>query len=408
MSVTTASPPRPAVVTGTTFSVLVALSFCHMLNDMGQSLLPAIYPLLKDNYHLDFGQVGLITLTLQITASLLQPLVGIYTDRRPQPYSLSVGMAFTLVGLLVLSRAANFPVLLAGAGLVGAGSSVFHPESARIARAASGGRHGLAQSVFQLGGNTGAAIGPLAAAFVVLPRGQGSLAWFSLAALTSIIVLACVGAWYQRRRAAAGPRAATAELPSHSRRVVRRGIAVLATLMFSKTLYSTSFATFYIFYLIQRFGISVGDAQLYLFIFLGASAAGTMVGGPVGDKFGRRYVIWFSILGTLPFAVGLPYVGLFWTAVLTIPIGLIISSANSAILVYAQELVPGRIGMVSGILFGFSFGLGGLGAAALGELADYTSIGLVYDVCAWLPMLGLLTWFLPDIERARLAARRRG
>lgn len=408
MSVTTASPSRPAVVTGATFSVLIALSFCHMLNDMGQSLLPAIYPMLKDNYHLDFGQVGLITLTLQITASMLQPLVGIYTDRRPQPYSLSVGMGFTLVGLLVLSRAGSFPVLLAGSALVGAGSSVFHPESARMARLASGGRHGMAQSLFQLGGNTGAALGPLAAAFVVLPRGQGSLAWFSLAALTSIIVLARVGAWYQHRRAAAGPRAAVAEAPAHPRRVVRTGITVLATLMFSKTLYTTSFSTFYIFYLIHRFGISVENAQLYLFLFLGASAAGTMVGGPVGDKYGRRYVIWFSILGTLPFAVGLPYVGLFWTAVLTIPIGLIISSANSAILVYAQELVPGRIGMVSGIFFGFSFGLGGLGAAALGEVADYTSIGLVYDICAWLPMIGLLTWFLPDIERARLAARQAG
>jgi FSR family fosmidomycin resistance protein-like MFS transporter len=406
MSVTTASPARPAVVTGTTFSVLVALGFCHMLNDMQQSLLTGIYPILKDAYHLDFGQIGMITLAFQVTASLLQPLVGMYADRHPQPYSLSVGMAFTLVGLLVLSRAGSYPALLAGAALVGTGSSVFHPESSRMARLASGGRYGLAQSMFQVGGNTGAALGPLLAAFVVLPHGQTSLAWFSLAALTAIIVLARVGAWYKRHRPAAGPRARGAVVSSHSKRVVITGIAVLATLMFSKTLYSASLGTFYIFYLIHRFGIPVQDAQIYLFVFLGASALGTLVGGPVGDRFGRRYVIWFSILGALPFAVALPHVGLFWTVALTIPIGLIISSAFSAILVYAQELLPGRIGMVSGIFFGFSFGLGGLGAAALGELADFTSIDLVYDIAAWLPALGLLTWFLPDIERARLAARR--
>ena len=408
MSVTAASPSRPAVFTGTTFSVLVALSFCHMLNDMQQSLLSAVYPILKDAYHLDFGQIGMITLAFQVTASLLQPLVGLYADRRPQPYSLSAGMSFTLVGLLVLAWAGSYPMLLIGAALVGTGSSVFHPEASRMARLASGGRHGMAQSLFQLGGNTGTALGPLLAAFVVLPRGQTSLAWFSLAALTAIIVLARVGAWYKRRVAATGPRGRGAELPRHSRRAVFTGITVLATLMFSKTFYTASLGTFYIFYLIHRFGISVQDAQVYLFIFLGASALGTMVGGPVGDQFGRRYVIWFSILGTLPFALALPHVGLVWTVALTIPIGLIISSANSAILVYAQELVPGRVGMVSGIFFGFSFGLGGLGAAALGELADFTSIGLVYDICAWLPMLGLLTWFLPDIERARLAALRGG
>jgi FSR family fosmidomycin resistance protein-like MFS transporter len=408
MSVTADSPSRTAVFTGTTFSVLVALSFCHMLNDMQQSLLSAVYPILKDAYHLDFGQIGMITLAFQVTASLLQPLVGLYADRRPQPYSLSAGMGFTLVGLLVLAWAGSYPMLLIGAALVGTGSSVFHPEASRMARLASGGRHGMAQSLFQLGGNTGTALGPLLAAFVVLPRGQTSLAWFSLAALTAIIVLARVGAWYKRRVAATGPRGHGANLPQHSRHAVITGITVLATLMFSKTFYTASLGTFYIFYLIHRFGVSVQDAQVYLFIFLGASALGTMVGGPVGDQFGRRYVIWFSILGTLPFALALPHVGLFWTVALTIPIGLIVSSANSAILVYAQELVPGRVGMVSGIFFGFSFGLGGLGAAALGELADFTSIDLVYDICAWLPMLGLLTWFLPDIERARLAALRGG
>jgi FSR family fosmidomycin resistance protein-like MFS transporter len=406
MSSTAVAPSRPAVATGTTFSVLLALGFCHMLNDMQQSLLSGIYPILKDSYHLDFGQIGMITLAFQVTASLLQPLVGLYTDRRPQPFSLSVGMSFTLVGLLVLSRAGSYPVLLAGAALVGTGSSVFHPESSRMARLASGGRYGLAQSVFQVGGNTGAALGPLLAAFVVLPYGQHSLAWFSLAALTAIVVLAGVGFWYRRARQGVGPRGYAAGLPRQPKPVVVAGLAVLATLMFSKTLYSASLGTFYIFYLIHRFAIPVQQAQIYLFVFFAASALGTLIGGPVGDKFGRRYVIWFSILGTLPFAVALPHVGLFWTVALSILIGLIISSAFSAILVYAQELLPGRIGMVSGIFFGASFGLAGLGAAALGALADLTSIDLVYGICAWLPALGLLTFFLPDIERSRLAARR--
>ena len=406
MSVTTASPARPAAVSGTTFSVLVALSFCHMLNDMQQSLLTGIYPILKETYHLDFGQIGMITLAFQVTASLLQPLVGMYADRHPQPFSLSVGMSFTLLGLLVLSQAGSFPALLAGAALVGTGSSVFHPESSRMARLASGGRYGLAQSMFQVGGNTGAAIGPLLAAFVVLPHGQGSLAWFSLAALTAIVVLARVGVWYQRRRPASGPRARSAERSSHPRRVVIVGVAVLAALMFSKTFYSASLGTFYIFYLIHRFAIPVQDAQICLCVFMAASALGTMVGGQLGDQFGRRYVIWFSILGTLPFALALPHVGLFWTVALSIVIGLIMSSAFSAILVYAQELLPGHVGMVSGIFFGFSFGLGGLGAAALGQLADHTSIDLVYEICAWLPLLGLFTWFLPDIEQKRLERRR--
>jgi FSR family fosmidomycin resistance protein-like MFS transporter len=396
---------RRQAVTGTAFSVLVALSFCHLLNDMQQSLLPAIYPILKDTYHLDFGQVGLITLTSQITASLLQPLFGLYIDRRPKPYSLSVGMGFTLVGLLVLSRAASFSLLLAGAGMVGIGSSVFHPESSRIARLASGGRHGLAQSVFQVGGNTGAALGPVLAALIVLPRGLPSLAWFSLAALTAIVVLAGVGFWYQHRGVAVRSPKSSTEVAKHQRRVVVIGMTVLATLMFSKTLYATSFSTFYIFYLMQKFGVSVRDAQFYLFAFLAATALGTVAGGPIGDRFGRRYVIWFSILGTLPFAALLPYSGLSATVVLTVII-LIISSVNAAILVYAQELVPGRVGTVSGIFFGFSFGLAGLGAAALGQVADFTSITWVYDFCAWLPALGLLTWLLPDIERPRLAALR--
>ncbi len=410
MSVTTAAPARPIIAAGTTFSVLVALSFCHMLNDVQQSLLPAIYPILKTAYNLDFGQIGLITLTFQLTASLLQPVVGLYTDRHPQPYSLAIGMSFTLLGLLILSQAGSYGVLLVGAALVGTGSSVFHPESSRMARLASGGRHGFAQSLFQLGGNFGTAAGPLLAAFVVLPHGQGSLAWFSLAALTAIIVLTNVGTWYKRHHFAASRRARAAgtEAPAHPPAVVRRGIIVLAALMFSKSFYSACLGTFFIFYLIHRFAIPVQTAQIYLFIYLGASALGTLIGGPVGDHFGRRYVIWFSILGPLPFTLMLPQANLFWTVALTVPIGLIMSSALSAILVFAQELMPGRVGMVSGIFFGFSFGLGGLGAAALGELADHTSIELVYGICAWLPLLGLFTWFLPDIERVRLAARRAG
>lgn len=406
MSVTTVQARAEAAAPGTAFGVLVALSFCHMLNDMQQSLLPAIYPVLKTTYHLDFGQIGLITLTFQLTASLLQPVVGIVTDRHPMPYSLAVGMGFTLVGLLILSQAGSYPAILLGAALVGTGSSVFHPESSRMARMASGGRHGLAQSLFQLGGNAGTAVGPLLAAFVVLPGGQGSLAWFSLAALTAILVLARIGTWYRGQRAAAPRARVGTAAQTHPPRVVVRGIVVLATLMFSKSFYSAALGTFLIFYLMHRFAVPVQTAQVYLFVYLAASAAGTLVGGPIGDKYGRRYVIWFSILGPLPLTLLLPHVGLAWTVALTVPIGLIMSSAFSAILVYAQELMPGRVGMVSGIFFGLTFGLGGLGAAALGELADRTSIELVYQICAWLPALGLLTWFLPDIERTRLRAAR--
>ena len=398
MSVTTVAA-RQAAVPGTAFGVLVALSFCHMLNDMQQSLLPAIYPVLKDTYHLDFGQVGLITLTFQLTASLLQPVVGIVTDRHPMPYSLAVGMGFTLVGLVILSQAGSYPAILLGAALVGTGSSVFHPESSRMARLASGGRHGFAQSLFQLGGNAGTAVGPLLAAFIVLPGGQRSLAWFSLAALTAMYVLARIGTWFRGQRRAAPRAQAAAGTVGHSRPVVVRGIVVLATLMFSKSFYTAALGTFFIFYLMQRFAVPVQTAQIYLFIYLGASAAGTLVGGPIGDRYGRRYVIWASILGPLPLTLLLPHVGLAWTVALSVPIGFVMSSAFSAILVYAQDLVPGRIGMVSGIFFGLTFGLGGLGAAALGELADHTSIELVYQICAWLPALGLLTWFLPDIER---------
>jgi FSR family fosmidomycin resistance protein-like MFS transporter len=384
----------------TAVPVLLAISFCHLLNDMMQALLPAMYPMLKAGFHLDFGQIGLITLTFQLTASLLQPVIGLYTDHHPKPYSLMAGMGFTLVGLLCLSLTGSFAGLLVAAGLVGLGSAVFHPESSRVARMASGGRHGLAQSLFQVGGNTGSAIGPLVAAFVVLPRGQRSVAWFSVAALVAILVLWRVGDWYRRHRAraialrsAAGPRPSA--LPPAR---VRRALAVLIVLIFSKYIYLTSISSYFTFYLIHRFGLGVRDAQLHLFAFLAAVAAGTIIGGPVGDRFGRKLVIWCSILGVLPFTLALPYASLAWTGVLSVLIGFILASAFSAILVYAQELVPGRVGMISGLFFGFAFGIAGIGAAVLGRIADHTGIELVYHVCAYLPALGLLTAWLPDME----------
>lgn len=388
----------------TIFPVLAALGFCHMLNDLQQSLISAIYPMLKDSFGLGFAEIGMITLTFQITASLLQPMVGIYTDRHPQPFSLAIGMGSTLTGLLVLAHAASYPMVLAGAALVGTGSSVFHPESARIARFASGGRPGLAQSIFQLGGNAGSALGPLLAALVVLPGGQGRLAWFSLAALLAMLVLVQVGRWFRGHGGTARPNAPqarqTVATPAPSRATIRRGLTVLGMLMFSKTLYSASLGTFFTFYLIHRFGVSVEASQYYLFAYLGASTLGTLAGGELGDRFGRRRVIWVSILGPLPFALLMPHAGLAATIVLVVLVGVIMSSANSAILVFAQELVPDRVGLVSGIFYGFTFGLGGLGAAALGGLADATSIEFVYAICAWLPLLGLLTAFLPDIEHA--------
>jgi FSR family fosmidomycin resistance protein-like MFS transporter len=383
----------------TVLTVLAAVSFCHFLNDLIQSLLPAIYPLLKTRYALDFGQIGLLTLTYQITASLLQPLVGWYTDRRPTPYSLAIGMGFTLSGLLLLALATNFTVLLFAAGLVGTGSSVFHPESSRIARLASGGRHGFAQSFFQVGGNLGSAAGPLLAAFIVLPYGQHSIAWFSIAALTAIVLLVRVGRWYREHMRA------RAQAPAHEvahglpRGQVRRAIAVLLALIFSKYFYLASLYSYYTFYLIERFHVDVQSSQIYLFVFLGAVALGTLIGGPVGDRIGRKYVIWASILGVLPFTLALPHVDLFWTVVLSVVIGLILSSAFSAILVYAQELLPGKVGMIAGLFFGFAFGMGGLGAALLGELADHRGIEYVYQLCAWLPAIGLLTVFLPDLHR---------
>ncbi len=388
------------------FSVLLAISFCHLLNDMAQSLLPAIYPILKTSFHLDFGQIGLITLTYQLIACMLQPFVGLYTDRRPQPYSLPVGMASTLTGLVVLSIASNFGLLLLGAAFVGMGSSVFHPESSRVARLASGGQHGLAQSVFQVGGNAGSALGPLLAAFIVLPRGQRSIAWFSLAMLLGILILTNVGTWYRRHGIKAPAHKRTAQAHAFlSRRKVAFSIAILIALIFSKYFYLASLSSYYTFYLMSKFHISVQASQLLLFLFLGAVAVGTIIGGPVGDRFGRKYVIWWSILGVLPFTLLLPYANLLWTAILSVVIGLILASAFSAILVYAQDLMPGKIGMVSGVFFGFAFGMGGLGAAFLGQLADRTSITFVYHVCAFLPAIGILTALLPNLEPRAASAR---
>ena len=384
--------------------VLLAISFSHLLNDLIQSLIPAIYPLLKASYGLSFGQIGLLTLTFQITASLLQPIVGSFTDRRPMPFSLPVGMGFTLLGLLLLSQAHSFAMLLLAAGLVGMGSSVFHPESSRVARMASGGWHGLAQSVFQVGGNAGQAIGPLAAAFVIMPRGQGSVAIFAMVALLGIAILYGVGRWYAATvRFRSRMKQASVAASTLPHRKVVLAVCVLLVLIFSKYFYTASLASYYTFYLIDRFHVPVQQAQVFLFVYLGAFATGTLVGGPIGDWIGRKYVIWVSILGVLPFTLAMPYANLFWTVALTIPIGLVLSSAFSAILVYAQELMPGRVGTVSGLFFGFAFGMGGLGAAVLGQAADHIGIIAVYRICAFLPAIGLLTAFLPNIERPRHA-----
>jgi MFS transporter, FSR family, fosmidomycin resistance protein len=391
----------PAAEEGVLFRVLTAVSFCHLLNDMVQSLLPSIYPILKSSFKLDFGQIGLITLTYQITASLLQPFIGNYTDRRPMPYSLPIGMTVTLVGLILVAVATNFPMLLIAASLIGVGSAVFHPESSRVARMASGGQHGMAQSFFQVGGNTGSAIGPLLAAYIVLPRGERGVGWFSIAALLGIVVLFWVSGWYKERlehlqRRPVKHEEIAAPLP---RNKVISAIAVLVALVFSKYFYLTSLTVYYTFYLMDRFHVSVRSSQIHLFVFLVAVAAGTLIGGPVGDRVGRKVVIWCSILGVLPFTLLLPYANLFWTGVLSVVIGFVIASAFSAILVYAQELVPGRVGMISGLFFGFAFGMGGIGAAVLGKLADATSVIYVYKVCAYLPAIGLLTGFLPNLER---------
>ena len=399
--------PRPSDRPAASFGVLGAISASHLINDMMQSLILAIYPILKGEFHLSFGQIGLITLTYQLTASLFQPLVGLYTDRHPTPYSLPVGMGFTLSGLLLLSAAPTFAFVLMAAALVGTGSSIFHPESSRVARMASGGRHGLAQSLFQVGGNTGSALGPLVAAAVIVPFGQRSVAWFGLAALLGIVLLLQVSRWYATQHAASRAKAGgRAAIPALSRAKVLRAVSVLLLLIFSKYFYIAAISSFYTFYLIDKFGVSVQSAQLHLFVFLFASALGTLVGGPIGDRIGRKPVIWASILGVAPFALWLPHVDLFWTTTLTVVIGLILSSAFSAILVYAQELIPGRVGAVSGLFFGFAFGMGGLGAATLGMLADHTGIDFVYRVCAYLPLLGIVAVLLPSVGRPAAGAAR--
>jgi FSR family fosmidomycin resistance protein-like MFS transporter len=399
MSTIQAAAPGQTLRERTSYAVLTMISFCHFLNDMIQSLLPAIYPILKGTFHLDFGQIGLITFTSQLTASVLQPVVGWLTDRRPQPFSLSIGMGFTLLGLVMLSTASSFLLILAAAAMVGIGSSVFHPESSRVARMASGGQHGFAQSFFQVGGNAGSALGPLLAAFIVVPQGQGSLAWFSLAALLGMVLLGKVGLWAKSHRAARAnvPKHdyAAHNLPSNK---VTWTIAILVVLVFSKFIYLASLTSYYTFYLISTFHVPVQSAQVYLFVFLGAVALGTIVGGPIGDRVGRKYVIWCSILGVLPFTLALPYTNLTWTVIFSGIIGMILASAFPAIVVYAQELLPGKVGMISGLFFGLAFGTAGIAAALLGELADHTSIGFVYRVCAFMPLLGLLTVFLPDIE----------
>jgi FSR family fosmidomycin resistance protein-like MFS transporter len=387
------------------YKVLAAISVCHLLNDMMSSLLPAIYPLLKDSFHLSFAQVGLITLTYQTTASLLQPLIGIYTDKRPRPFSLPVGMGATLIGLILLAAARTFPALLVAAALVGTGSSVFHPESSRVARMASGGQHGLAQSIFQVGGNAGLSFGPLLAAFFVLPRGQNSLAWFSLAALAGMFLLTGVSTWAKNHAESWKRFSAKHDIdkpPDLSTARITASIAILMALLFSKFVYLASLTSYYTFYLMSKFHVTVESAQVHLFVFLGAVALGTLIGGPVGDRIGRKNVIWASILGVLPFTLLLPYANLFWTEILSVVIGLILASAFSVIVVYAQELVPGKVGMISGLCFGFAFGMAGLGAAGLGWLADLTSINFVYLVCSYLPAVGLLAAFLPNIERPRL------
>jgi FSR family fosmidomycin resistance protein-like MFS transporter len=396
-SLTADSPIAPLVQTR--FKLLGALSFSHFLNDMMQSLIVAIYPLLKGEFHLSFVQIGTITLTYQACASLLQPIIGIYTDKHPKPYSLSAGMCFTLVGIVTLAFAPNYPSVLAAAALIGAGSAIFHPESSRIARLASGGRHGLAQSIFQVGGNAGSAMGPLLAAWVILPQGQPSLAWFAIAAVVAIVVLARVGGWYKRRhidRPKPAPTTATIAPVSPAR--VRWSIAVLVLLIFSKYFYVASITSYFSFYLIDRFHVSVRSAQIHLFVFLLAMALGTLLGGPLGDRIGRKRVIWVSILGIAPFTLILPYVDLMWVGILTFIIGLILSSAFSAIVVFAQELMPGNVGAVSGLFFGFAFGIGGIGAAVLGGLADRHGIEFVYRICAYLPLMGMVAAFLPNIE----------
>jgi FSR family fosmidomycin resistance protein-like MFS transporter len=388
-------------VSQTVYPILFTISFTHFLNDMMQSVIPAVYPLIKDHFELSFTQIGLITLTFQLTASLLQPVVGFYTDRKPLPMSLAIGMAFTFFGLILFSLAGSYGILLLAVGLVGVGSSVFHPESSRVAHMASGGKKGLAQSIFQVGGNAGSAIGPLLAALIVMPYGMQGVTWVSLAAVIGMLLLWRVGKWYANHLYLKKSRTTHEhEMPHRifSRQRILMALFILLLLIFSKYFYLASMTSYFTFYLIDKFGVTAQQSQLYLFAFLAAVAVGTIIGGPLGDRFGRKYVIWLSILGAAPFTLLLPYVSLFWTIVLAVIIGVIIASAFSAILVYATDLIPGKVGTIAGLFFGFAFGLGGLGSAILGNLADHTSIEFVFRVCAFLPLIGLVTVFLPNVE----------
>jgi FSR family fosmidomycin resistance protein-like MFS transporter len=395
----------PNISEKTVFPILIALSFSHLLNDTIQSLIPSIYPLVKDSLQLSFAQIGMITFTYQLTASLLQPVVGTFTDKKPLPYSLPIGMCFTLFGLVLLSFSSSFAMVLFSVGLIGIGSSVFHPEASRLAHMASGGRHGMAQSLFQVGGNAGSAIGPLMAALIIMPLGQRHVIWFSAAALLAIVILFKIGGWYKSNfNIIKRKKKVSKSVPSGavlSRKTIIYSLLILLVLIFSKYIYMSSITSYYTFYLIDKFDVSIQSSQLNLFIFLFAVAAGTFIGGPLGDRIGRKYVIWISILGVAPFTLLLPYVDLFWTSVLSVFIGFILSSAFSAILVYAQELVPGKIGMISGMFFGFAFGIAGVGSALLGKLADLTSIDYVFHLCSFLPLLGLVTAFLPNIGKSR-------
>lgn len=391
-------------VSKTVYPVLFAISFAHLLNDMMQSVIPAVYPLIKDEFDLSFTEIGLITLTFQLTASLLQPVIGFYTDRKPLPMSLVAGMGFTFTGLMLFSFAHTFGLLLLGVGLVGMGSSVFHPESSRVAHMASGGQKGLAQSIFQVGGNTGSAIGPLLAALIVMPYGMRGVSWVSLAAIIGMILLWKVGKWYANHLYLKSQKVSPgggATRRVFSKSTIIGAVGILLLLIFSKYFYLASMTSYFTFFLIDKFRVTAQESQLYLFAFLAAVAVGTIAGGPLGDRFGRKYVIWFSILGAAPFTLLLPYVSLFWTIVLAVIIGAIIASAFSAILVYATDLVPGKVGTIAGLFFGFAFGLGGVGSAVLGNLADHTSIEFVFRLCAFLPLIGIVTGFLPSIEGRR-------
>lgn len=402
MKVDTESPIKRPVQT--VYPILFAISFSHLLNDTIQSLIPAIYPLVKDSFNLSFTQIGIITLVFQLSSSLLQPIVGSVTDKRPYPYALPIGMGFSLIGLVMLSFSTNFTFLLISVGLIGMGSAVFHPEASRMAHAAAGANRGMAQSIFQVGGNAGSSLGPLLAALVIAPFGQFNVIWFSFAALLAMVVLYRIGGWYRPKALRAlveKKQKVNIEKNQFSRKTVIIAVVVLLLLIFSKYFYFAGITSYYTFYLIEKFDISIQSSQLYLFAFLFAVAVGTMAGGPIGDRVGRKYVIWASILGAAPFALALPYANLFWTAILSIIIGLIISSAFSAILVYAQELIPGKVGMISGLFFGFAFGIAGVASALLGQLADKTSIEYVYHVCSYLPLLGIIAIFLPNIESKR-------